>query len=165
MKAWLLGWSAFVLFSSTGYTVLAADGLQRANANPVQHFNSDWHPVSRLDDARPGPGWQVKSSVQVTPEALRDAYIASRDAYTGKLQKYAKCTASDAQKAVTTVHPGMKVSQVQLRNIRTSLVYIGVAEGDDDRYLVIVDAGNGKVLLDRPLPTHHERVFADHHQG
>ncbi|RIV22890.1 hypothetical protein D2Q93_08645 [Alicyclobacillaceae bacterium I2511] len=162
MKTWLLGWSAAVMFTMASYTVLAADDLQRTSIPPVQHFSSDWHPVSHLDDARPGPGWQVKSSIQVTPEALREAYIASRDAYTRKLQKYAKCTPTEAQKAVTSAHPGMKVSQVQLRNIRTSLVYIGVAEGDEDRYLTIVDAGTGKVLLDRPLPTHHERVFADH---
>ncbi|WP_229776393.1 PepSY domain-containing protein [Alicyclobacillus cellulosilyticus] len=105
--------------------------------------------------------FEIRSSVQVPREALREAYEASRAAYTQKLARFAKCTPSDAAKAVAAAHPGMKVETVQLRNIRTNLVYVAIAEDDEDRYLVIVDAGNGKILLDRPIPTHHERVFAD----
>ncbi|MCL6593304.1 MAG: PepSY domain-containing protein [Alicyclobacillus sp.] len=104
----------------------------------------------------------VRSSVQVSRQDLRDAYQAAREAYTKKLQKFAKCSQKDAEKAMSAAHPGMKIRAVQLRNIRTNLVYMGIAEDDEDRYLVVVDAGNGKVLLDRQLSTHHERAFAEH---
>lgn len=114
------------------------------------------------DSDASGHRWDVQSSVQVPREAIRDALEASRQAYTAKLQKYAKITAQDAEKAAAAAHPGMKVESVQLRTLRTNLVYIAVVEDDENRYLVIVDAGNGKVLLDKPVPTHHERVFAEH---
>ncbi|MBX5437401.1 MAG: hypothetical protein IRZ33_09300 [Alicyclobacillaceae bacterium] len=109
----------------------------------------------------PSHHWDIRSSVQVSRDALREAYLASREAYTQKLQKYAKCSPQDAQKAVSAAHPGMKIENLQLRNIRTNLVYMAVVEDDEDKFLVIVDAGNCKVLLDRPIPTHHERVFAE----
>ncbi|WP_245631715.1 PepSY domain-containing protein [Alicyclobacillus ferrooxydans] len=149
-------------------TVWAADDLQRSGIAPNQP--SDTTTASSVSpayimDAPEEHGenreFNIRSSVQVSREALRDAYVASRTAYTDKLKKYAKCSQADATKAITAAHPGMKVSHVQLRNIRTSLVYVGVAEDDEDRYLCVVDAGNGKLLLDKPLPTHHERVFAD----
>ncbi|MCL6444861.1 MAG: hypothetical protein K6T83_15645 [Alicyclobacillus sp.] len=112
--------------------------------------------------AAPAHRIDIRSSVQVSREALREAYTASRDAYTQKLKKYAKCSPKEAEKAVAAAHPGMTIDTVQLRNIRTNLVYMGIVEDNEDKYLVIVDAGNGKVLLDRPLPSHHERVFAEH---
>ncbi|WP_081841207.1 PepSY domain-containing protein [Alicyclobacillus macrosporangiidus] len=126
-----------------------ADDVARAAADVHHGMADDMHQ------------FDVKSSVQVSRQDLREAYEASRDAYTKKLQKFAKCSPHDAEKAVAAAHPGMKVTHLQLRNIRTNLVYIGIAEDDEDKYLVIVDAGNGKVLLDRELPTHHEKVFAD----
>lgn len=105
--------------------------------------------------------WDVRSSVQVSRDAIREAYIASRDAYTKKLQKYASCSQRDAEKAALSAHPGMKLDMIQLRNIKTNLVYMAVVEDEEDKFLVIVDAGNGKVLMDRPLPTHHEKAFAN----
>ncbi|SFU50754.1 PepSY domain-containing protein [Alicyclobacillus macrosporangiidus] len=128
-----------------------------AGANDLQPATSDVH-HGMSDDLH---HFDVKSSVQVSRQDLREAYEASRDAYTRKLQKFAKCSPRDAEKAVAAAHPGLKVTHLQLRNIRTNLVYTGIAEDDEDKYLVIVDAGNGKVLLDRELPTHHEKVFAD----
>ncbi|QSO52324.1 hypothetical protein JZ785_26960 [Alicyclobacillus curvatus] len=139
-------------------TVWAAGDLQRSGIGPAEPSAAV---VDMQDEHDNGREMAIRSSVQVTREALRDAYIASRTAYTDKLKKYAKCSQGDATKAITGAHPGMKVNHVQLRNIRTSLVYVGVAEDDEDRYLCVVDAGNGKLLLDKPLPTHHERVFAD----
>jgi uncharacterized membrane protein YkoI len=143
-----------ILFSSPA--AWAGDGLQRVSM-PYQHATIS----TNVNDQHSMREWNVRSSVQVTRDTLREAYDASRSAYTSKLQKYAKCTPKQAEKAVSTAHPGMKINHVQLRNIRTSLVYIGVAEDDQDKYLVVIDAGNAKVLMDRPLPTHHERVFAN----
>ncbi|AEJ44237.1 hypothetical protein TC41_2336 [Alicyclobacillus acidocaldarius subsp. acidocaldarius Tc-4-1] len=108
----------------------------------------------------PSHQFEIHSSVQVSREILREAYQASHDAYTKKLQKYAKCTEAQARKAVMSEHPGCKIEDIQLRNIRTNLVYMAIARDDEDKYLVIVDAGNGNILLDRRIPTHHERVFA-----
>lgn len=122
------------------------------------------YPVS-ADVSNAGPSgphqFDVKSSIQVSRETLREAYQASHDAYTQKLQKYAKCSESEARKAVLAEHPGSKIEELQLRNIRTSLVYMAITRDDEDKYLVIVDAGNGNILMDRRVPTHHERVFAD----
>lgn len=134
---------------------------------PVSATGEAMFPSARLNAGEnagmmPGHNIEVNSSVQVSREVLRDAYKASRDAYTQKLQKYAKLSPANAEKAVKSAHPGMKVEGMQLRNIRTSLVYVGVVSDDQDKYLVIVDAGNGKVLMDRRLETHHERVFATH---
>ncbi len=134
---------------------------------PVSTTGEAMFPSARLTadenaGMMPGHNIEVNSSIQVSREVLRDAYQASRDAYTQKLQKYAKLSPANAEKAVKAAHPGMKVEGLQLRNIRTSLVYVSVVSDDQDKYLVIVDAGNGKVLMDRRLETHHERVFASH---
>ncbi|QRF24757.1 hypothetical protein FY534_11130 [Alicyclobacillus sp. TC] len=112
------------------------------------------------DAPEPGRRFEIQSSVQVPRDALRQAFEASQKAYTEKLQKFAKISAAQAQKVVISEHPGMKVAELQLRNIRTSLVYMAIIEDDEDKYLVVVDAGNGKILMDKPLPTHHTKVFA-----
>jgi len=140
-------------------TVWAADDLQRSGIGPISA--TDFHAASPTSGEHSmDHDWNVKSSVQVTRESLRQAFMAGQAAWADKLQKYAKTSPADAEKAVRTAHPGMKVTNVHLRNIHTSLVYVGFAEDPEDRYLVIVDAGNGKVLLDKPVPTHQERVFA-----
>lgn len=118
-------------------------------------------PVTVPTDAQSIRRFDVKSSVQVSRDVLRDAYQASQDAYTSRLQKYAKCSEKDAKKAILAEHPGMKLIDVQLRNIRTNLVYLGMVGDDDDRFLVVIDAGNGNVLMDKPLASHHERVFSE----
>lgn len=142
-------------------TVFAADDLQRSHSTPGS--TSDTQVTTpTAGEHHMDRDWNVKSSVQVTREALRQAFMAGQEAWSDKLKKYAKCSPEDAEKAVRTAHPGMKVSDIHLRNIHTNLVYVGFAEDQEDRYLVIVDAGNGKVLLDKPVPTHQERVFAGH---
>ncbi|GLV12740.1 hypothetical protein Heshes_04240 [Alicyclobacillus hesperidum] len=120
---------------------------------------------SAVPSPSPSHQFEVKSSVQVSRETLREAYQASHDAYTKKLQKYAKCSEADARKAVLGEHPGAKIEEIQLRNIRTNLVYMAIARDDEDKYLVIVDAGNANILMDRRIPTHHERVFANGPDG
>lgn len=168
MKRLLTLSAALCSLTMTTPVALAADGLRPSQTvqSTVTQPNSsltttNTQSPSNVDEHGSGRDWSVRSSVQVTRDALREAYLASRDAYTNKLKKYAKCTPAAAKKAISAAHPGMKVEDVQLRNIRTSLVYVGVAEDEEDRYVVIVDAGNGKVLMDRPVPTHQERVFAN----
>lgn len=158
MKQWLIGLSALALIGTAVPSVLAADSLQRPQSSITTHSKSstDGDPGVRPHQI------DVRSSVQISQETLRDAYEASRQAYTKKLQKFAKCASKDAEKAVHAVHPGMKITELELRTIRRSLVYVARTEDDDTSYLVIVDAGNGKVLMDKLLPTHHERVFAGH---
>lgn len=165
MKKWLIGASlAGTVLLSTG-SAFASDNLQQQRHHSL-HTRTSVEPVDgkiRETDSPSDHRWDVKSSVQVSRETLRDAYRASQNAYTGKLQKYAKCSAKEAEKAIVSEHPGMKVGDVQLRNIRTNLVYIGIVSDEEDRFLVVVDAGNCKVLMDKPLATHHEHVFADEH--
>lgn len=163
MKKWLIGMSLAGTIACSASPVFALDLPPRHQ--PARESRTNLHPVSADIQNTDGPNthqFEVKSSVQVSRETLRDAYIASHDAYTKKLQKYAKCSERDAKKAVLNEHPGMKIEEFQLRNIRTSLVYMAIARDDEDKYLVIVDAGNGQILLDRRVPTHHERVFATH---
>lgn len=162
MKKWLVGVSLIGSFACAVGPVFAADLPVRHQ--PTSHSHQSLHPVTAdvvNTDGQDTHQWDVKSSVQVSRDTLRDAYVASHDAYTKKLQKYAKCSESDAKKAVVTEHPGMTIEELQLRNIRTSLVYMAIVRDEDDKYLVIVDAGNGSILLDRRVPTHHERVFAN----
>lgn len=159
MKAWLIGVSAVSLLSFSGIPAVFANTghLSPTTTEPTQYASD---PNVNAEPGRPDRHFEVNSSVQVSREVLREAYDASRQAYTRKLQRYAKCSPAQAKKAISSAHPNMKIENFQLRNVRTNLVYIGTAENDEDRFLVIVDAGNGKVLLDRPIPTHHERVFA-----
>jgi hypothetical protein len=161
MKKWLLLAGACFTMGGAVSTAWAGDGLWR-NV-PSSHYHGTVRAIAGKPFVEPTDAtheWQLRSSVRVSRQALREAYLASRDAYTRKLQKYAKITPRQAEKAISAAHPGMKVEDVQLRNIRTDLVYTGLAQDDEDRYLVIVDAGNGKLLLDKPLPTHHQRVFS-----
>lgn len=180
MKKWITGATAMLCLMASSPPALAADVLWRhhsspagapASARPVSsplagpvvnaHRGASAAPAAPADD-HTGHASDIRSSVQLSRGVLREAYVASREAYTGKLQKYAKCSPAQAKKAVLAAHPGMKVEDIQLRNIRTNLVYMAIAEDDQDKFFVVVDAGNGKVLMDRPLPTHHERVFSQH---
>ncbi|MCF8564980.1 PepSY domain-containing protein [Alicyclobacillus tolerans] len=163
MKKWVLGISTVGMLVMSSPSAFASEALQSRHSEAsmahgdVQAVTMD---PGEARDAGAAHHWDVHSSVQVSRETLRDAFQAGRDAYTHKLQKYAKCSPGEAKKAVLAAHPKMKVETLQLRNIRTNLVYMAIAADDENKYMVIVDAGNGKVLLDRPLPTHHERVFA-----
>jgi hypothetical protein len=161
MKKWVVSVTTLALLVSATPSVWAGNGLQR----PSPSADATTQPTAgEFTGGTPVHHWDIRSSVQVSRQELRDAYLASRIAYTQKLQKYAKCAPTQAKKAISTAHPGAKVMDVQLRNIRTSLVYFGMAEDGEYRYLVVVDAGNGKVLLDKPIPTHHERAFADRNE-
>lgn len=176
MKKWLLSTTIVTCVLASAPNAWAGDSLWR------QHSSSTGTPAAStaVSDSTTGTpanthyrGTQmsdgpdehtpdIRSSVQLSRSVLREAYVASREAYTSKLQKYAKCTPAQAKKAVMDAHPGMKVEDVQLRNVRTNLVYMAIAEDDQDKFFVVVDAGNCKVLMDRPLPTRHERVFSGH---
>ncbi|GMA65358.1 hypothetical protein NZD89_07890 [Alicyclobacillus fastidiosus] len=162
MKKWLVSLSVIGCLTCTTCTVFAADGSSHPKTTPT---HTTLHPVTANVQSTEGPNihdWgDIKSSVQVTRDTLRAAYQASHDAYTKKLQKYAKCSPSAAKKAVVAEHPGMTVDDIQLRNIRTNLVYMSIVRDDEDKYLVVVDAGNGSILVDKRLPTHNERVFAN----
>lgn len=163
MKHWLVASSFLGLMALSIPQALAAPHSGMDYRHGMMHLHRSLYPVSasmQPVDESSGRRWEVQSSVQVPREALKEAYKASQQAYTEKLKKYAKYPLKDAQKAVAAEHPGMKIQEIQLRNIRTSLVYMAIAEDDDDKYLVVVDAGNGKILMDKPLPTHHTKVFA-----
>lgn len=159
MKKWLAACTMLGVVSLCTPVAFASDGVQHPST-PI-HSHADVRSIDNHDMPHPDKHeFDVKSSVQVDRNILREAYQASHEAYTKKLAKYAKITPAQAKKQITAAHPKMNIDKVQLRNIRTSLVYMGLAVDDTERYLVVVDAGNGKVLLDRHLPSHHTRVFA-----
>jgi len=163
MKRWILTASLAAMLAGSTNIALAGESLRhsepsstRATIRPVQATEGSTNPANPSMHH-----FDVQSSVQLSRGVIRDAYSASREAYTHKLQSYAKCSSADAKKAIVSTHPGMKVESVQLRNIKTNLVYVGLVEDDDNRFMVIVDAGNGKVLMDKRLMMYHERAFAD----
>jgi|GEM_PF-2472055 len=165
MKKFLLTGSMICVFGTCMPMAWASDAVSHPATPAHTHTHTDG--VYSVQEPYSSPHLeshrlQIQSSIQVNRDVLQEAYMASREAYTKKLEKYAKITSRDAQKEISAAHPKMNVENVQLRNIKTSLVYIGLATSDSDKYLVIVDAGNGNVLLDRELPTHHTRVFSNH---
>jgi hypothetical protein len=164
MKRWIMTASMVCLFGSSVPMAWASDGLQRPSTPAHSHTDGVYSVAAEpySEPHRTAHHWDIQSSIQVDRSVLKEAYTASREAYTKKLEKYAKLTPREAQKKVAATHPKMNVENVQLRNIKTSLVYMGFAIGDQDKYLVVIDAGNGKVLMDRQLPTHHTRVFSNH---
>lgn len=164
MKKWIMTASMLCLFGASAPMAWASDGLQRPSTPAHAHADGVYSVTAEpfTEPHHTAHHWDIQSSIQVDRSVLKEAYMASRDAYTKKLQKYAKLTPREAQKKIAAAHPKMNIENIQLRNIRTSLVYMGLAVNDEDKYLVIIDAGNGKVLMDRELPTHHTRVFSDH---
>lgn len=163
MKKFLIASSVICMFGAFAPVAWASDSVQRPIVPTHTHSDGTYSMADPYSSPHIGSHHlEIQSSIQVNRDVLKEAYDASREAYTKKLENYAKITARDAQKNIAAAHPKMNVEGVQLRNIKTNLVYIGMAVSDSERYLVIVDAGNGKILMDRELPTHHTRVFANH---
>ena len=99
--------------------------------------------------------FEVESSVKLPREAIVKARQAGRDAYTAVLAPYAKVPVGAAERAARAKYPGAAVQDIGLQAIRHNLVYIAVLSQADVRHLVVVDAGNGRVLSTRDFRVHH----------
>lgn len=98
----------------------------------------------------------VESSVKLPRETIVKARQAGRDAYTAVLAPYAKVPVGAADRAARAKYPGAAVEDIGLQAIRHSLVYIAVLSHGDMRHLVIVDAGNGRILSVRDFRIRHD---------
>ncbi|MCY0901360.1 MAG: PepSY domain-containing protein [Firmicutes bacterium] len=116
--------------------------------------------VSAHEDAvptdRPHPGaFSLVSSVKVSDEVAARAVTAAREAYHQVLAPYAKITADQARQRALSTFPGAIVRDAVLQAIRQNLVYIVLLEKEQERRVVWVDAGDGKVLASRDMVRHH----------
>ncbi|MDB5085589.1 MAG: hypothetical protein JWN30_2475 [Bacilli bacterium] len=128
--------TASLLFSA------AAAAQDQVNASVNGHAGSG---AGRLQHM------QIQSSVQLPPHAWREAQEAALDAMQKKLKKYAKISATQADKVAEKEAPGTKIQRTTLQAVGPNLVYIVMLKNDTDRYLVVIDAGNGNVLDKRHL--------------
>jgi hypothetical protein len=134
-----------------GATVLVAvtclSGVSAGAADPSRAYSPD-------------PGWtavhgkphgdidwdDVHSSIQLTEAQRKHVHDAVDRAYQQALMPYAKITAEQAKEAARKAEPHGTVKAVKLHSIHGNLVYLVHLVRDTHRLLVVVDAGNGKVL-------------------
>lgn len=116
-----------------------------AHGDPDGQFVSRSHPGSL----------ELVSSVKVPDAAVTKAVMAARAAYAAELAPFAKITMEQAKKAAMDQFPAATLHDIGLQAMRQNLVYIAMMEKDQVRHLVVIDAGNGRVLATRELQTHH----------
>lgn len=118
------------------------------------HSEADGQFVTRT---RPG-SLELVSSVKVPDAAVQKAVAAARAAYAAELSPFARVTLDQAKKAAMDQFPGATLHDIGLQAMRQNLVYIAMLEKNQARHLVVVDAGNGKVLATRELPDQHHNM-------
>ncbi len=94
----------------------------------------------------------LQSTIQVPQDVMQRATKAGRDAYNAVLQPYAKISPEAAKLVAQKQFPGTTVMDVGLHAVHNNLVYLVLLTKDNTRYLVIVDAGNEKILSTREMP-------------
>jgi hypothetical protein len=103
------------------------------------------------------PDWmKLESSIKLTHEQMMAARQAAQEAIQKSLQKYARISPKQAEEAAAKAVPGSVARQSGLRFVRDNLVYFVWLEKDQKSDLAVVDAGNGNVLLVRPMMKAHE---------
>lgn len=94
----------------------------------------------------------LQSTIQIPQEVMQRATKAGRDAYNAVLQPYAKISPDTAKLVAQKQFPGATVVDIGLHAAHNNLVYLILLTKDNTRYLVIVDAGNEKILSTRRMP-------------
>lgn len=125
-------------------------GQHKASAHPV----GDGHWVSR---ERPGR-LELVSSIKVTDDVVQKAIQAARSAYSTVLTPFAKVTTEQAKASALQQFSGAAAQDIALQVMRQNLVYVAVVQKGAQRHLVIVDAGNGRVLATREFPVRHHTM-------
>ncbi|KUO96208.1 PepSY domain-containing protein [Ferroacidibacillus organovorans] len=102
----------------------------------------------------------TESSVQVPQESVNQAMQAARDAFNRVLAPFARITPEAAKASALKEVKGSQVQEITLHVMRQNLVYIALLTKPDARYMVIIDAGNGKILGMRQMHMkHHTKHF------
>lgn len=109
----------------------------------------------------------IQGSIQLTPEQVSEAHKAASDTLQLQLKRYAKITAEQAEKAAEKAVRGAKVdrSVLHLYWPSRSLIYVVSVHVNDQQTIVIVDAGNGKVLETREMKPKPAPYPAPAHPG
>ncbi|MBX6395238.1 MAG: PepSY domain-containing protein [Alicyclobacillaceae bacterium] len=130
---------------SGGVSAGAADSGASASPDPgwtsvhgKSHWDVDW------DD--------VHSSIRLTEDQRKNVHDAVERAYQQALMPYAKITGEQAKEAARKAEPRGTVKALKLHCVHGNLVYLVHLVKDDQRVLVVVDAGNGKVLVHQSAP-------------
>ncbi|MCY0875920.1 MAG: PepSY domain-containing protein [Firmicutes bacterium] len=139
-----------------GVTVCALTAVSFSMTAPQAsaHGDPDGQYVART---RPG-SLELVSSIKVPDSVVNKAVAAARAAYAASLAPYAKVSLDEAKTAAMKQLPGATLHDIGLQAMRQNLVYIAMMEKDQMRHLVVIDAGTGKVLATRELPTHHPNM-------
>lgn len=102
----------------------------------------------------------MDSSVKVPQETVSQAMQAARDAFNRVLTPFARITPEAAKAAALKEVKGSQCQEITLHVMRQNLVYIALLTKPDARYMVIIDAGNGKILGMRQMHMkHHAQRF------
>ncbi|MCI0182093.1 PepSY domain-containing protein [Sulfoacidibacillus ferrooxidans] len=125
----------------------------------VQAYATEMQPPA--PPGRPEPV-HIESSIQVNQDTVMKAAKAGRDAYSSVLAPFAKISIDDAKKAALEKFPGTESKDVSLHAVRQNLVYLIIVENSEARHLVIVDAGNGKILAVRSMSIRSHITSARH---
>ena len=138
-------------------TALACDPHPSAAASAPEASSPGTPAPAPAPPAPCGPAHgRIESSVRLSAETAAKAAQAARDAYDAALAPYARISREQAAKAALARFPGARAEEVHLQSVHRNLVYISVlALPSGWRQLVAVDAGNGRVLLARPLRVKH----------
>ena len=152
-KSWRIALSTVTMigFSLAGWAGSAAA------APETNHVIMEAHHSAKLWPFQHKGAFEIDSSVKLPREVIMKARQAAREAYTAVLAPYAKIPAGAAERAAVAKYPGASVQEISLQAVRHNLVYIALLRRSEMRHLVIVDAGNGRVLATRDF-----RVRQDH---
>lgn len=154
-KNWRIALSTVTMI---GFSLAGWAGSATAAPEPEPtHVALDAHNNAKLWPLHRKGAFEIDSSVKLPREAVMKARQAAREAYTAVLAPYAKIPAGAAERAAVAKYPGASVQEISLQAVRHNLVYIALLRRSDMRHLVIVDAGNGRVLATRDF-----RVRQDH---
>ncbi len=106
--------------------------------------------------------WKVESSVKIPETTLTQAITEARSAFNRILAPYAKISLSQAHKIAQDSEPQATVKDISLQTIRQSLVYVAVMMRGETRQLVVIDAGNGKILATRTINIRRQMQEHEH---
>ncbi|MBE3552037.1 MAG: PepSY domain-containing protein [Kyrpidia tusciae] len=144
IKPRLLAVGAALLVAGLGTSVsaLAAEGPQfTAPVHGRAQWDIDWD--------------EVHSSVQLTDAQKKQLRVTIEQAYQQALMPHAKITAKQAGEAALKAEPKGMVTEVKLHSVHGNVVYLVHMNRDGARSLVVVDAGNGNVLVHKTMMKAH----------
>ncbi|MDI3327572.1 MAG: PepSY domain-containing protein [Alicyclobacillaceae bacterium] len=132
---WAAGLLGGVPVGQAAPAATPGDGSPAAHGG---HWDVDW------DD--------IRSSVRLTDEQRRALHDTVQKAYEQALKPYAKITPERAAEAARKAEPKGAVKRVKLYAVHGYLVYVVHLAKEKERVLIVVDAGDGRILVHKTAP-------------